>query len=133
MIELSKLLLPNSVKSVKVSKAVQNKAFKTVVDEVVDHFKNADYPLDKFYLIEDLLFKILGYHVSDELNSRILKEGFVLEYNQYGSFIRKTEEYIPIYMNKHNGKIQVVEDPLNWKSKLKYITNEWEYIGELNN
>jgi hypothetical protein len=82
------------------------------VKETAEHFKieEGGWKLDKDFLDSDIIRKILGFNIIDEISQAFINEGLVVEYNDSGAFIRTKEEYMPIYMNKRTGKLYIVEN-----------------------
>lgn len=104
------------------------------VKETAEHFKieEGGWKLDKDFVDCDIIQKILGFNIVDEIGQAFINEGLVIEYNDSGAFVRTKEEYVPIYMNERTGKIHLVENSDDKSYLGKFSTrNGYVEIGRL--
>jgi hypothetical protein len=105
------------------------------VKETAEHFKieEGGWKLDKHFVDCDIIQKILGFNIVDEINQAFINEGLVIEYTNEGAvFVRTEEEYHPIYMNKRTGELHVIEnsDDKSYFKKFRE-SNGYVFIGRL--
>ena len=104
------------------------------VKETAEHFKieEGGWKLAKDFIDSDIIRKILGFNIIDEISQAFINEGLVIEYNDSGAFIRTKEEYVPIYMNERTGEIHLVENSDDKSYLGKFSTrNGYVEIGRL--
>jgi hypothetical protein len=104
------------------------------VKETAEHFKieEGGWKLAKDSIDSDIIRKILGFNIIDEISQAFINEGLVIEYNDSGAFIRTKEEYVPIYMNERTGEIHLVENSDDKSYLSKFSTrNGYVEIGRL--
>ena len=106
----------------------------TEVRETAKHFKIADggWKLNKDFIYSNIINRILGFNIIDEISQAFMNEGLLIEYNDDGAFVRTEEEYMPIYMNERTGEIHLIENS-NDKTYINRFSmrNGYVEIGKL--
>lgn len=133
--EESSLSLKDTVKDVKeLTRSDIVKLIKKELKSSIDHFNLEDggWRLDKQFITSQLLYKILGFHISDAVTNHFLNQGLVVSYEDGMSYVETREKYAPIYMNEKTGKLVIVKDSDD-KSYIGRYTEAkgYVYIGRL--
>ena len=104
------------------------------VKETAEHFKMEDggWKLNKAFIDESIINRVLGFNVIDEINQAFMNEGLTIEYTHNGVFVRTEEEYMPIYMNQRTGKIHLIKNSEDKTHITKFSeSNGYVLIGKL--
>jgi len=123
-----------NVKDVSKTKEQMLSLILSEVKETAEHFKiePGGWKLDKYFIDSDIIYKILGFNLIDEISQAFMNEGLVIEYSGKGAFVRTEEEYQPIYMNERTGKIHLVENSDDKTYLNKFSSrNGYAEIGKL--
>lgn len=112
VIKLTRTIRDLNVKEVSKTKEQILSDILNAVKETVEHFRIEDggWKLSKDFIDSTIIYKILGFNITDEISQALMNEGLTIEYNNKGAFVRTQEEYMPIYMNERTGKIYLIEN-----------------------
>lgn len=134
-----KIVIPITKRALNVSDvSISAEQIKHILEKEVkshtEHFNSEDggWGLDKSFIVSDILYKILGSHIEDEINQAFINSGFTVSYNDGKSFIEHKEGYKPIFFNEFTGEIVVIDNSDDKSYLFKYKSkNGWYHIGKL--
>lgn len=126
---------PLKLKSVKISSKKIQSIIDQEVAEALEHFKDQEsggWRLDKSFIVNEVLYKIFGFLIGDEIDQAFINAGLTVSYDSDGSFVESKDGYKPIFFNEKTGKIKVVENTDDKDYLYKYISKKgWEQVGRL--
>lgn len=99
---------------------------------LVKHFETHGWQLNKSYIIEDICYNLLGFHVSEAISYLASQNGIDTEISNEGTFLKSQEPYHPVYYDTYKDKFIIVNNPDDKRYCFKYTeANGYLDLGKL--
>mgnify|MGYP003656926438 CR=1 FL=1 len=119
--------------STKVSGKDLYKIIKEHKKEMKDHFKESGHDLDLGFIVDDISYQLLGFHLSDLIYASLVDKGTEVAYSGKGAMLRKSDGYFPVFYDTYTGELIIVDNARESKDYIfEYSENNgYEFLGPL--
>ena len=109
------------------------KILKKEKKEMKDHFKENGHDLDLGFIVSDISYQLLGFHLSDLVYASLVDKDTEVAYSGKGAMLRKSDGYFPTYYDTYTGEIIIVNNARESKEHIfEYSENNgYEFLGPL--
>ena len=101
--------------------------------EMKDHFKESGHDLDLGFIVDDISYQLLGFHLSDLIHASLVDKDTEVAYTGKGAMLRKSNGYFPTYYDTYTGEIIIIDSARESKDYIfEYSENNgYEFLGPL--